>query len=75
MIDFDCVGLNGLIYLFNFNSLELATWGGGLGVGASFGSTLAVLAHISLSRPLASQVGGGGTGVERHPTQRNVEMK
>ena len=33
--------------------------GGGLGVGASFGSTLDVLAHISLSRPLASQVGGG----------------
>ena len=34
-------------------------------MGASFGSTLDVLAHISLSRPLASQVGGGGTGVER----------
>ena len=43
--------------------------GGGLGVGASFGSTLDVLAHISLSRPLACQV-GGGTGVERLYTKK-----
>ena len=35
------------------------TWG----VGASFGSTLAALAHISLSRPCLP--GGGGGGVDQ----------
>ena len=29
------------------------------GVGASFGSTLAVLAHVSLSRPWPAWLGGG----------------
>ena len=29
-------------------------------MGASFGSTLAVLAHISLSRPWEARWGGGG---------------
>ena len=43
---------------------ELATWGG-LGVGASFGSALAVLAHTSLSRPWQARLGGGGTGVDQ----------
>ena len=61
---------------------ELATWGG-LGVGASFGSMLAVLAHTSLSRPWQARWGGGGTGVDqkarkkvcRRHAKRNVEMK
>ena len=61
---------------------------GGLGVGVSFGSTLAVLAHISLSRPWPAWRGGGGVGVGvgvdqkiMHVKsmcdilQRNVEMK
>ena len=33
--------------------------GGDWGGGASFGSTLAVLAHISLSRPWQAKWGGG----------------
>ena len=48
------------IYLFNLKT-ELATWGG-LGVGASFGSTPAVLAHISLLQPWDHGKPGGGKG-------------
>ena len=46
----------------NSSSLELTTWGGGggLGVGASFGSMLACAsAHITFAA-LASQLGGRG---------------
>ena len=53
-----------MIYLFNLKTELAATWGGlGVGGGARFGSTLAVLAHISLSRPWEARcvcVWGGG---------------
>ena len=55
----------------NLITLSWTHWssllGGWDGVGASFGSTLAVLAHISLSRPcLVCACGGGGVLIKKH---------
>ena len=49
-----------IILIWTHWSSLLGDGGGGLGAGASFGSTLAVLVHISLLRPWLAGRGGGG---------------
>ena len=74
MSDYYILLCNVCIYLFNFNSLELATWGVIGGGGKFWQHARCASAHITFAA-FGKPSGGGGTGVELHSTQRNVEMK